>query len=140
MKDSSESMGVLGIDPYIKWVKSAMCMLMSATKVNLVEVDSFENADIPISFIQNTNFKAMNNDKGAIAFVQFGEMKKTNPKAPLYVNMGTKCAKWKFTNENIYISVPDMNELVHMKHTIKKDVPKSGFSNKDERTLSHLMS
>jgi len=106
-----------------EWVSSIMCMLMSVTKVNLVEATSFERADIPISFLDQTKYRALNEHANSIAFSDSDQMlNSTKPTAPVYFNIQSKCARWRSMNQDIYLSQPDMTELVHMKYYLAHEI------------------
>ena len=74
-----------------------MCMLMSVTKVNLVEAASSELAEIPISFLEPLAYKNLKQRKDSIAFCDIAKMRKSN-RAPVYVNKEPKGSRW-FTME-----------------------------------------
>ena len=99
-----------------EWVSSIMCMLMSLTKVNLVEATSLKRADIPISFLDQAEYKALNKNANSIAFCDSDQMNQPKPTAPVYVNIQSKCARWRSIDQDVYLSQPDSSELVHMKY------------------------
>ena len=71
-----------------------LSMLMSISKVNLVEASSYEDADIPISFMKWKEYNTINNDVHSVAFSDVTQMKNRKPTAPVYINMEPNCVRW----------------------------------------------
>ena len=78
-----------------EWVSSIMCMLMSVTRVNLVEADNLEEAEIPISFLEEDAYKNLNQSVNSIAFCDIEQMEiSERPRAPVYVNKYPNGSNW----------------------------------------------
>ena len=75
---------------------------MSVTKVNLVEADNLEEAEIPISFMEEAAYKNLNQSENSIAFCDIEQMKiPERPRAPVYVNKypkGSGASQWHAEN------------------------------------------
>ena len=98
------------------WMTEISCILMSLTPVNLKQATEFEKVDIPISFLKRDAFKAKNSGSSTVGFSDKLQMKNSsNPTAPVYINMETKCAKWRFHDDDLFLSRPDSLDLVHIK-------------------------
>ena len=68
---------------------------MSISKVNLVEASSYEDADIPISFMKWKEYSTINNDVHSVAFSDVKQMENEKPTAPVYLNMEPRCSpRW----------------------------------------------
>lgn len=98
------------------WMKEITCILMSLTPVNLKQANSFENADIPISFLKRNAFKLIDSYPYTIGISDSTQLKNsTKPTAPIYINMETQCSKWRFYEDDLFLSQPYFLDLVHMK-------------------------
>ena len=86
-----------------EWVSSIMCMVMSLTKVNLVEADSLENAEFPIVFLEHNNYTKIQNIDNKFStnlrnehLVTFCDKSKLRAqmRAPVYLNKNPTDAIW----------------------------------------------
>ena len=82
-----------------EWVRSIMCMLMSVTRVNLVEAESLEVAEIPISFLKEADYINLNQPENSIAFCDIHQMK-VSQRVPIHVNTNPKNATWLSLSED----------------------------------------
>ena len=75
-----------------QWVSSIMCMIMSVTRVNLVEAASLDTAEIPISFLEQADYRKLS-DKNSIAFSDIEEMT-ISGRTPIYINTYPEGSTW----------------------------------------------
>ena len=71
-----------------------LSMLMSISKVNLVEASNYKDADIPISFLKLREYSTINNEFYSVAFSDVKQMENGKPTAPVYINMEPNCVRW----------------------------------------------
>ena len=70
-------------------------MLMSVTKVNLVEATNYDTADIPITFLTGAEYRTVNDQQSSVAFSDIEMMHNEPPTAPVYLNIHPGCGnRW----------------------------------------------